>query len=152
MTYMSKMYPVMLNLVDKKVLVVGGGQIAKRKVEFLQETGAEITIISPDIDPTLSRLNVKWLETIYKQGLAREYFLVFACTNDQAVNQLVVNDCDDRQLINDTSNQKNSNFFNMAIVSNDECLIGISTYGKNPSRSKLIKKELTNWLKNFKFK
>ncbi|RSU05290.1 hypothetical protein CBF31_03470 [Vagococcus fessus] len=145
------MYPIMLNLENKKVLVVGGGRIARRKVEFLQGTGASVTVISPILEDSFKNLEFNWLKMTYKQGLANEYFLVFACTNKKEVNQLVVKDCKEGQLVNDTSCQNHSNFFNMAVISNKECLIGISTYGKNPSKSKLIKHELLKWLKNFKF-
>ena len=44
-----KYYPVNLNIAGKKVLVVGGGSVASRKVERLNERGADITVIAPEI-------------------------------------------------------------------------------------------------------
>ena len=48
-------YPVMLNLTGKTVLVAGGGKVASRKVLSLLKAGALVTVISPVIDPAISK-------------------------------------------------------------------------------------------------
>ena len=47
---MAKYYPMMLNIENKKCLIVGGGDIAYRKILELIEYGASITLVSPSIN------------------------------------------------------------------------------------------------------
>jgi len=53
---MSKLYPILLKLEDKPVLVVGGGRVAERKVNSLLECGAKVFVISKDLTQGLKRL------------------------------------------------------------------------------------------------
>ena len=54
-----KYYPVFWNIADKKCVVVGGGEVAERKVKKLLESGAKVFVISPQLTPELTRLNGK---------------------------------------------------------------------------------------------
>ncbi|WP_369683202.1 bifunctional precorrin-2 dehydrogenase/sirohydrochlorin ferrochelatase, partial [Streptococcus danieliae] len=47
------MYPIMLNLKGKQAVIVGGGQVAARKIRSLLEEGASVQVISPSLDPQI---------------------------------------------------------------------------------------------------
>lgn len=49
-------YPVMLNIAGKKAAVIGGGEVASRKVGDLLEAGAEVIVIAPEISGGISKM------------------------------------------------------------------------------------------------
>ncbi len=89
----AAVYPVGLRLSGRRVVVVGGGQVAHRRVAGLLEAGAEITVVSPEVTPALEALvapgAVTWHARRYADGdLAGAWYAV-AATDDPAVNAAV---------------------------------------------------------------
>lgn len=140
------MYPVMLNMTECPVLIVGGGMIAARKIVGLLKANAAITVISPTLNSQISLEKICWQQRCYESTDVLGYQLIFACTDDKLLNQKIVRDCQPWQLVNNTSQKAQSTFYNMATVCSDEVLYAISTLGEAPSRAKEAKKELGEWL------
>ncbi|MBI4880850.1 MAG: siroheme synthase, partial [Planctomycetes bacterium] len=90
------MYPVMLDVHNRLCLVVGGGGVALRKVTGLLAEGARVTVVAPAPMPALEELgkeqSVRLERRPYRQGEASAYSLVFAATDDRAVNRQVFDD------------------------------------------------------------
>ncbi|MCK2218001.1 uroporphyrinogen-III C-methyltransferase [Actinomadura sp. ATCC 31491] len=86
-------YLLGLRLSGRRVLVVGGGRVAQRRVPALLEAGAEVTVVSPHVTPALDDLiaagRVIWHERPYEVGDCDGAWLVQACTDDRAVNTAV---------------------------------------------------------------
>lgn len=147
------MYPMMLNISQLAIVVIGGGKIATRKVRTLLECGAtHITIVSDTITEELQELlqtnQVKWLPRPYQQGDVNDCHMVFLCTNNKAVNQQVAQEIHPMQLFNDATDKTNSNFFNMPYFDIPEGIVAISTKGKSCKTSKRIRDYLKNeWIK-----
>jgi|SRR5699024_2785617 len=139
----EKLYPVMVRLKGKKVVIVGGGKIAYRKVKGLIDTGAIIEIISPQILPTLKNMTeIHWIEKEFSPNDIKDAQIVFAATNSKTVNQQVVLACNENQFVNDVSESTHSTFMNMAVVEQGPVKIAISTQGESPQLAKEIKKEI----------
>lgn len=66
------------------------------------------------------------------------------------VNHAILNETTPRQLVNDTTNQDNSNFFNMAFMKERDFGIAITTNGNNPKKAKILLKSLSKYLKRIK--
>lgn len=85
--------PLHFDLQGRDVLVVGGGEIARRKIELLLRSGAHITVVAPDISELVASIlqeNVHSLNaTIYDPGFLSGKALVVAATDDRAVNEAV---------------------------------------------------------------
>jgi uroporphyrin-III C-methyltransferase / precorrin-2 dehydrogenase / sirohydrochlorin ferrochelatase len=86
-------YPVMLCLSGRPVLVVGGGEVALRKVEGLLAEGARVTVIAPDVVPGIDALaergEIELRRRPYGNGELAGFTLGFAATDDRAVNARV---------------------------------------------------------------
>ncbi|MEO3796401.1 uroporphyrinogen-III C-methyltransferase [Nonomuraea sp. B10E15] len=86
-------YLLGLRLSGRRVLVVGGGRVAQRRVPALLEAGAEITVVSPGVTPALDDLiaagRITWHARPYEVGDCDGAWLVQACTDDRAVNTAV---------------------------------------------------------------
>lgn len=72
--------------------------------------------------------------------------LVFACTDNQDINKKVMEEAHPSQFVNNTGDKKNSDFYNVAIASNNELSVMISTNGLSPSRSKEVRKKIEQLL------
>jgi len=144
-------YPVMLNLNGKRCLVVGGGEVAFRKVFHLLEAGAFVTVISPSFTEEIltiaesekKRLNL--LKREYEGEDVKGFFLVFACTDDIKTNKLIAKECEKYGvLVNIVDDSYVSSFIVPAVLKRGNLVISISTVGKSPLLSKKIKEKLEN--------
>ncbi|MEV4012680.1 uroporphyrinogen-III C-methyltransferase [Nonomuraea angiospora] len=86
-------YLLGLRLSGRRVLVVGGGRVAQRRVPALLEAGAEVTVVSPSVTPALDDLiaagRVTWHARPYEVGDCDGAWLVQACTDDRSVNTAI---------------------------------------------------------------
>ncbi|WP_448611315.1 uroporphyrinogen-III C-methyltransferase [Geodermatophilus sp. URMC 60] len=91
-------YPVGLRLLDRKVVVVGGGQVAHRRVAGLLEARARVTVVSPEVTPALEALvgpgAVTWVRRRYEAGDLDGAWYAVAATDDPAVNAAVAEEAE----------------------------------------------------------
>ncbi|NKZ03674.1 uroporphyrinogen-III C-methyltransferase [Actinomadura latina] len=91
-------YLLGLRLAGRRVLVVGGGRVAQRRVPALLDAGADVVLVSPDVTATLEGLadhgRITWHRRPYKRGDCAGAWLVQAVTDDAKVNGDVVAEAD----------------------------------------------------------
>jgi precorrin-2 dehydrogenase / sirohydrochlorin ferrochelatase len=142
------LYPMFVNLMGKKVVVIGGGPVATRKLKGLVETGAIISVVSPTVTNEMEKLilsnPIDWLERVYQEGDLTEAHLVVVATNDNRVNQRILDDIRDWQWVNMAEEADLGNFQIPAQVKSGKLTIAISTEGASPELSKKIRKELSS--------
>lgn len=145
-------FPLFINLENKKVLVIGGGKIAAKKIRKILEYGADITVVTEDVaEKGLLQLENIKIESNRKiennkskiEKLVKGYFLVIAATDNEELNENVARICDSNGiLINNVSSKIKMNAMFGGIVKNDEFQIAVSTGGKNCKRSRAMKSEI----------
>ena len=136
------MYPVMINIREKKVVVVGGGKVAARKIKTLLAEQAAVTVVSPTLHADIPQAEIQWLARPYQTGDLEGAKLVFACTDQAEVNRQIMEDGAPSQLVNNTGDKTFSDFYNVAIARKKDMSVMISTNGLSPSRSKEIRKKI----------
>ncbi|WP_151082345.1 uroporphyrinogen-III C-methyltransferase [Nocardioides cynanchi] len=91
-------YPSGLRLSGRRVLVVGGGHVAQRRIPGLLATGAEVVVVSPEVTPAIEGQvlagEVAWLARGFADGDLADTWYVIAATNDTAVNEQVSKACE----------------------------------------------------------
>ncbi|HDP69267.1 MAG TPA: bifunctional precorrin-2 dehydrogenase/sirohydrochlorin ferrochelatase [Actinobacteria bacterium] len=140
-------YPVYLNLKGKKCVVIGGGNVAERKVLALIGCGAKITVISPELGEDLNMLKIKGdIEHIgreYRKGDLEGAFVVVGATDEPSVNKLVYEEANVLNLLlNIVDVPELCNFIVPSIVKRGDLKLSISTSGKAPALAKKIRLEL----------
>lgn len=145
------MYPLFLKLKDVKCLVIGGGVIAERKTLSLIESGAAVTLISPDtthkLDELINLNGIKYCNRIFKTGDTNGFFLVIAATNLPEVNKHIYEESImSNTLINCVDDPENCNFYVPAQVSRGDLQIAISTSGNLPLFAGRLRKLFENIL------
>lgn len=144
---MTKLYPLTLKLANKRVLVVGAGRVALRKLQGLVGTGAQITVVSPEVLPEIVALpELKITQRPFQPADTKDAHIIYAATDNQLVNNEVAQYVEDWQWFDDTAFPDASNFFTPAVVRVDGLVVSISTEARNPSRAKLIKQKITDLL------
>ena len=81
-------FPLFVDLRGKRVLVVGGGGVAFRRIRKLTEFGCQITVIAPELSEKLDE-KAHWEAREWRSGDCAGYELVLAATNDHTVNRMV---------------------------------------------------------------
>ena len=82
-------YPLFLDLSGRRVLVVGGGNVAARRVEGLADADAHVVVVAPDLDERIVATNVETRRRAFQPTDVDGAWLVFACTDDPVVNAAV---------------------------------------------------------------
>lgn len=147
------MYPLMIDLSEKKVLIVGAGNIALRKAKgILQANGRRLRVIAPVCLPEFYDLStagsVEIVERVFQKGDTKGFDLIFICTDKAEINKEILAEIEPYQWVNDTMNKQNGNFHNMAVLQNEEIGLAITSFGKSPDKTKKVKKELSRYLDN----
>lgn len=144
---MTALYPLALKLTHKKVLIVGAGKVALRKLTGLLETGAEITVVSPEILPEIKDMaQITIIERAFQSHDVKGFHIIYAATNQPVVNDSVAQSIEDWQWFDDTANPLSSSFYTPAVVRVDGLVVAISTENKDPVRAKSVKQKLTDFL------
>ncbi len=143
----SAYYPVFLNISGRKCVVVGGGQVALRKVKVLLEHGADVKVISPDLCPELVQLagsgEIRSLNREYRTGDLAGAFVAIAATDNIDINRQVVAEARSKAvLINVVDDAENSDFIVPSYLRRGPVTIAVSTAGKSPALARKIRSTL----------
>ncbi len=143
----ARYYPIFLNAGGKKCMVVGGGQVALRKVTGLLEHGADVTVISPDLCPGLAELvrsgEVTAVTREYQGGDLANAFLVIVATDSNEVNRGVVAEARRRAVpVNVVDDAQNSDFILPSYLHRGEVTVAVSTGGASPALARKIRLRL----------
>ena len=144
---MAFTYPVTLNLNNRRCTVVGGGEVALRKVQSLLAEQANVVVVSPVLCEELQELYqtnaFTWIDKAFEEKFLQDSFLVIAATNNRAINHQVSMWCErNRVLVNVVDSREESSFTVNSVVRRGDLLIAISTGGASPAVSKAIRVRL----------
>ena len=141
---MSEVYPVNLDVRGKTCLVVGGGEVARRKVRALLDARADVVVVAPDVHPKLradDRVEVR--ERAFRDTDLHGAFVVIVATDDPDTNRTVARDAlDFGCLVNVVDCPALSNFTVPATLRRGKLTVAVSTGGASPSMSRRIRERL----------
>lgn len=142
-------YPIMLNITNKKCLVIGGGNVAYRKILSLLEFGGTVTAIAPkfikDIWELSKNNRIELIDRKYQKKDVQNYNLVIVATNDKMLNKEISKECIDNNIpVNVVDDKELSTFITPSVIRRGDLTISISTNGKSPLLSRRIREMLEN--------
>ncbi len=140
----SSYYPVFLDIAGKKCVVVGGGEVALRKVNTLLDNGANVEVISPELCPELAakgQINVT--KRAYQPGDLTGAFLAIVATDNRETNHQIAREGRSRGvLVNVVDDAEYSDFILPSLVQRGDIAIAISTAGKSPALARKLRTRL----------
>lgn len=144
-----QLYPVMLNLENRRVVIIGGGDVALRKARDLLEACARVLVIAPQVHNDIKALAgaygacLEILQRPYQPGDLADAALVFAATSSAEVNRAVFKEAQDRNIfINAVDDPPNCSFFIPSFVKRGDLILALSTSGKSPAMAARLRREI----------
>ncbi|AMC34976.1 siroheme synthase CysG [Janthinobacterium sp. B9-8] len=140
-------FPLFLNLRDQYCLVIGGGDVAARKIRLLAAAGGRITVVAPELCDELA-LAVQAGSLIYEatgfhESQLQNMRLVIAATDSEEINRQVFEACEARGiLVNAVDDPASCRFITPAIVDRSPLMIAISTSGGVPVLARQLRSQL----------
>jgi precorrin-2 dehydrogenase/sirohydrochlorin ferrochelatase len=148
---MPRYLPICLNLEDRPVLVVGGGNVGTQKVRDFAGCGTRVTVVSPVVSDTIreeaeaGRIELRLRR--YEPGDADGAFLVVVATDDPETNAAVYAEANARgQLVNVCDDPPHCNFIFASKIERGPLTVSIFTHGTSPALSRRVRRELEAWL------
>ncbi|MBW3696989.1 siroheme synthase [Vibrio sp. T187] len=141
-------FPLFLDIENKPILVVGGGEVACRKVDALLRAGAAVTLVSPKVEPYLQALisdkKLNWIQNFYSsQLISSEYIQVWATTDNPELNHQVHRDAKKMGiLVNVVDDLPYCDFITPSMINRGRIQIAISSGGASPVLVRGIREKL----------
>ena len=131
-------FPVFFDLSGQKVLIVGGGEVAQRKISLLERSGASLRVVAPEVAPgILERAAAGKLRLDIREFMPADLDgarLVIVATSRRALNRWIAKLSESRNIpVNVVDDREASRFIVPAIIDRDPVLVAISTGGASPS-------------------
>jgi uroporphyrin-III C-methyltransferase / precorrin-2 dehydrogenase / sirohydrochlorin ferrochelatase len=143
------LYPLSVDLHGKPVLVAGGGSVAARKMAELIRCGAEITLVAPEVSPALDRLipAIRLERRPFRPGDEQGKYLVFACTDDPAVNRDIAALCRKANVLCNVADAAEAGSFHVpGVIRQGNVTVTIGTGGAAPGLTRHLKRVLAEAL------
>ena len=128
------LYPANLVVEGRRCLVVGGGKVARRKVEGLVACGAVVTVIAPEVDDWIAGVAASVHRRAYAAGDVAGFRLVIAATGDPEVDRAIYDEADAAGIwVNAADEPQACSFTLPAVVRRGPIMVTVSTGGHSPA-------------------
>jgi siroheme synthase-like protein len=132
-----------LDVSGRRCVVVGGGRVGHEKAAGLVACGSRVTVVSPELHPSFSELDVEWARRRYRPRDLKNAFLVIAATSDNEVNRRVYRDAERRgMLCNVADVPELCNFILPAVHREGPIAVAVSTGGASPALAKRLRSQI----------
>jgi uroporphyrin-III C-methyltransferase/precorrin-2 dehydrogenase/sirohydrochlorin ferrochelatase len=143
--------PIFMDVRDRSCLIVGGGEVAARKVQMLLRAGARVEVVAPELGSTMQQLEqrgeVSWVQATFAPHHVRHPALIYAATSDAAVNREVSEVAKGRDIpVNVVDTPELCNFITPSIIDRSPVVAAISTGGASPVLARLIRSRLESMI------
>lgn len=147
---------VNLNLQNKKIIIIGGGNEAQKRMNSLLKQECDIILIADSINSQITKLTKTKKIKVIKQKVVDTKFIsklkpnmIITTTNDRKINQKIINAAKKKGItVYSSDNPEDSDFSNPAIIDFENMIqIAIFTGGQSPAMSKKIKEKSEKELK-----
>lgn len=142
------MTPLLFNLNHKKVLVVGGGKVAARRIVTLLENGMQVIAVSPDFSEAIIKTEnhqLTLINTCYHKEQLVDIDLAVAATDNRELNQQIKRDCQTQKIwCNRVDDPEDSDFIFPSVIRRGDLTLSVCTEGASPFLTKRIVDELAD--------
>ena len=144
-------FPIFLRLKGERAVVVGGGEVAARKVDLLLRAGAHVVIIAPDLIAELRQLadqnRVEYIAGEFQPEHLNGARIAISATDKQSVNAWVAHQAESRQIpVNVVDDRELSRFIVPAIVDRSPVVIAVGSSGDAPVLTRRLREKLEAFL------
>lgn len=139
--------PVFFDIKGKPCAVIGGGEVAARKVAMLLNSGGKITVVAPELCPTLKQQaengTILHVQSRFAPEHLQEAIIVIAATDDRNINKQVSEVAKTHRLpVNVVDDPDNCSFIMPSVIDRSPVIVAVSTGGSSPVLARLLRARL----------
>jgi uroporphyrin-III C-methyltransferase/precorrin-2 dehydrogenase/sirohydrochlorin ferrochelatase len=144
-------FPIFIRLAEQAVLVVGGGEVAARKIDLLLRAGANVTVVAPELVSSLAELvargAIEYLDVEFHPDHLIGKRLAIAATSKRAVNAWVATHAERLNIpVNVVDDRELSRFIVPAIVDRSPVIVAVGSSGDAPVLTRRLREKLETFL------
>ncbi|MEE1085620.1 MAG: bifunctional precorrin-2 dehydrogenase/sirohydrochlorin ferrochelatase [Schaedlerella sp.] len=154
-----KNFPLFIDISKYKIVVIGGGIIASRRVRTLLSFATDITVVAPKLCDAMinfyQNTQITWVKDFYHSSQIYGADMVLAMTNDKEVNHQIQQDCrelertQNKKVLVSVADEKNlCDFYFPSIIEDGNLIIAVNSGGTSPSLVKKTRKKLEHLLQS----
>ncbi|MBL4765899.1 MAG: siroheme synthase [Colwellia sp.] len=146
-----KYFPIFLDANYITAMIIGGGEVASRKIELLLKSTVNITIMSKDVCASVERLinlhQLTWLKHNYQIGLLAHINLVIAATDDSLVNKAIAEEAGTLNILTNVVDQPAlCTYITPAIIDRSPMIVALSSSGSSPILIRMLREQIEKTL------
>jgi len=147
-------FPMMIDVKDKEILIIGGGTVASRRADTLLRCGAKITAVSKDFKENFPNVFKKIPRAFLIEDIQEKFSLIIAATNDRAVNKLIHDTAKIKKIpVNVCDCQNECDFFFPSLINIENVGVSVCSAGLDSSLTRRLSDKfreiLPDLIKNF---
>ena len=128
--------PICINITDKKILIVGGGNTAAHKLKTLLKFTNNIAALAPEMSDEIKKSGIKIIEKNYSKKFLNDFYLIYACTNNKNLNLKIKSDANKLgKLVNVCDSPDNCDFVSPAIFKRQNMSVAVSSNAQDVRKS-----------------
>lgn len=142
-------FPIFVDLTQKNILIVGGGNIAARRIRSLIGFAGHMTVVAPEISEHIldMREEIEIIHRVFAPGDLSGKDLVLAATDDAGLNRRIYEECKAQGIpVNVCSDQSLCDFQFPSIIVDQDVVIGLNASGRNHRRVKEMRQKIEDFL------
>lgn len=146
-----KYFPIFLDANYIAAMIIGGGEVASRKIELLLKSTNNITIMSDDVCASVERLinihQLTWLKHNYQTGKFSDINLVIAATDDTSINKMIADESRALNILTNVVDQPSlCTYITPAIIDRNPMIIALSSSGSAPILIRMLREQIEKTL------
>lgn len=144
----ARFFPIFIDLKGKRILVIGGGRIAERRVRTLLLFADETEVIAPSFTEGLLALaaedpGLRLVKKEYSTEDLEGAYMVLSCTDRKELNYRISSECRERGiLVNNCADKRDCDFYFPGIAAKGSVVAGVSASGENHGKAAEITKKI----------
>lgn len=128
--------PISIDISNRKILVIGGGQSAFKKITILQRFNADVEVLATVVCDDIKQMGIKYTEANYQKEFLPGYIMLYSCTNNPEVNQQILADGKALGVLVNIHDQPDlCEFVSPAIYKNGKLTVAVGSNGENVHES-----------------
>lgn len=139
--------PILIDISNQKILLIGGGESAFKKLEILRRFNAEVEVVALKVCGKIKQSGIKYIETEYHKKHLKGYFLLYSCSNNEALDCQIVKDCKEAGvLVNIHDKPAICQFISPAIYQNGNITVSVGSNGEDVYESIKLRNLIQDYL------
>ena len=139
--------PVSIDISNQKILLIGGGNSAFKKLKILQRFNAEVEVLGLEICKKIKDSGVKYFESTYRKEKLKGYFMLYSCTNNYELDkQILADGIEMGVLVNIHDKPELCQFVSPAIYKKGKMTVAVASNGENVYESIRLRNTIREFL------